>query len=84
MAAVSPRRKNEAPLPVRQVDEYRVMRLEVDCGDFIDTILAAPDHGCIQLADVQALSKLAMIRRGRDGELLARWTVDGAEIHTPS
>ena len=82
MAAVSPRRKDEAPLPVRQIDEFRVLRLEVDCGTFIDTILAAPDHGCIQLADVKALTKLALIRRSKDGELLTTWSVDGAEIRT--
>ena len=82
MAAVSPRRKDEAPLPVRQIDEFRVLRLEIDCGDFIDTILVAPDHGCIQLADVQALTKLALIRRTRDGELLTTWSVDGAEVRT--
>ena len=83
MAAISPRRKDEAPLPIRQIDECRVLRLEIDCGAFIDTILAAPDHGCIQLADVQALTELALIRRDPEGKLLATWTVDDAEIHTP-
>ena len=82
MAAVSPRRKDEVPLPVRQIEEFRVLRVEVDCGEFIDTILAAPDHGCIELVDVEALTKLALIRRKRDGELLATWSVDGAEVQT--
>jgi hypothetical protein len=76
MAVMAPRRAGAAPLAVRQIPERRVMRVEVDHGDCVDTILAALDHGYVALGDLRGWSELTVIRRDRAGRVLDRWDLD--------
>ena len=64
----------------RTEDSIQANRLEIDCGDFTDTIVAAPDHGYIKIDGLEGLAELALIRRAANGEVLATWTEDGSEI----
>lgn len=80
LAVLSPRRVSEPPLVVRQRDYLRVRRVEIEHGDFTDTLIAALDHKYIKLPDVEAWTELLMIRRKRNGEVISVWSVDGRPV----
>lgn len=78
LTVLSPRRRNDPPLAVRERNTKALFRLEIECPHFTDTLLAAPDHRCIQTDTVQALTDIALLRRDRRGRILATWTRDGS------
>ncbi|HOS44434.1 MAG TPA: hypothetical protein PK794_12125, partial [Armatimonadota bacterium] len=80
MSILSPRRAGAAPLPVADASGTRVLRAEIDCGDVIDTLIAAPDMGLIDFPDVRGYTELALIRRARSGDVLNVWTVDEGSL----
>lgn len=81
MAVMVPRKPDQPSLAVRQVPERRVMRAEIDCGPFTDTVVAALDHGCLQLADIEGFAEIALIRRDKNGKLIGSWTSSGEELN---
>ncbi len=80
LAVISPRRQNAEPLAVRQLEERRILRIEIACGAFTDTVLAALDHGFIRLDGIEALTELAFMRRDSSGKLIGSWTIDGSPL----
>lgn len=80
LAVISPRPADAPPLTVRQIPMRRTFRVEVDCGEFVDTIIAAPDHGYLTMPDVRGFAELAVIRRDRDGKVIDYWTVEGLPL----
>lgn len=80
LALVSPRRKADAPLPVRLPRQKRLLQVEIETSAGIDTVIAAPDHGFIETESVSGLTELALVRRDGAGRVLATWTVDGAPL----
>lgn len=80
MSILSPRRAGAAPLTVTERRGRRVLRAEIDCGEFIDTVIAALDMGFLDFSDVKGYSELALIRRTRDGKVIDVWTVDDSTL----
>lgn len=80
LAVLSPRHKSEAPLVVRDRGSERIRRVEIEHGDFTDTLIAALDHKFIKLSDVEALTELVLIRKKRSGEVVGVWSVDGRPV----
>jgi hypothetical protein len=78
MAVMTPRGLNDQPPSVRPMTARGIMRAEVDLGDFVDTVIAAPDHGHIRQPDVEGNAQLALVRRDQAGKLVGTWTSDGA------
>ena len=80
LTIVSPRRAGAQPLTIHDSTSKRVFRVEIDCGGFVDTIIAAPDRGLIAFPDVRGYTELALIRRDRMGRLLTYWTAGGETL----
>jgi hypothetical protein len=80
LAVISPRHADAPPLPVRVVSSHRVFRVEIDCGDFIDTLIAAPDRGLLAFDDIQGYAELALIRRNRNDGVIDYWTAGGETL----
>ena len=80
LTVISPRRAGAPALPVRDRSGRRVFRVEVDCGAFTDTLIAALDHSLVQFPDIRGYTELALIRRDRAGKLIDCWTVGGERL----
>lgn len=80
LSLLSPRRHGEAPLPVRHVPRKFLLEMEIEAGEYRDTILAAPDRGYIETETVSAMTELAWIRRDQTGRVLQIWSVDGSPV----
>ena len=84
MAVMLPRPLAAPPRSVTRVPAYRLLRAEVDCGDFTDTLLAAPDHGYMRQDDLLAHAELALVRRDRSRKVTGTWVSDGdITVKTP-
>jgi hypothetical protein len=81
MAVIVPRRRGQPAIGVSQVPARRLLHVEVDCGAFTDTLIAALDHGCIECDCMKAMTELAWLRRDRRGEVVGAWTLDGT-VHS--
>lgn len=80
LTVLSPRRAGQPALTVRQIPQRKVLHVEIDLGDRIDTVIAALDHGYIKLPGIRGWSELALIRRDRTGRLTDAWTADGVGL----
>jgi hypothetical protein len=74
LTVLSPRRADQKPRKVQERNRKALFRVEIECRHFTDTLLAAPDHGCIQTESVEALSDIVLVRRDHRGRVLATWT----------
>ena len=77
MAVIVPRRRGQPRARVRQVASRRVLRAQIDLGEYTDTIISALDHGCVKFPDVEGFANLALIRRRKSGRVVDVWVSDG-------
>ena len=75
LAVISPRRAGAPPLPGRVAPAKRVFRVEIECGEFTDTLIAAPERSLLEFDDIRGYTELALIRLDQDGKLIDYWTV---------
>lgn len=78
MAVIAPRRAGDAPLTVRQVANRRVLTMVVESEAHVDTIAAPLDSGVLLTPDMRGFTELAVVRRDKQGKLVAQWSL-GAE-----
>lgn len=85
-AVIVPRRRGAPALAVRQIASPRVLRVEIETPLGTDTLVAALDHGYVDLPDMKGLTELALVRRPASGEPALCWTVDGEplDLRSPS
>ncbi len=72
-----PRRLSAARVAVRSAPGLRTLNAYVEHGEWIDQVVYAPDHSFVRLPDLRASSEAAVIRRDRQGRVVASWTLDG-------
>lgn len=75
MAVMAPRRKQDPPTVIRTLPEKRWLAVEVEFGPYVDTLIAAPDHGCIRLPEGPVFAEILLRRRDRQGRLVNEWTM---------
>jgi hypothetical protein len=80
MSVMVPRRTGAESLFVRELPAARILRAEVSWSGGTDTIIAALDHGRIDLPGIRGWTQLAVIRRGPDGQVQSTWTIDGTPL----
>jgi len=81
LSVIVPRRKDRATPTIAQERCTNGFRLRIDCGDFVDTFVAAPDHAYIETPGISGLAEFALVRRDPDETLLDWWVADGGELH---
>lgn len=77
---VSPRRKDAPPRSVRQFGEGNFIGLDINDGEYNDTILIALDHAYINTPAYYGLCEFAVVRRNNDGLILDQWTKKGMPL----
>ncbi|MBI3986101.1 MAG: heparinase II/III family protein, partial [Lentisphaerae bacterium] len=75
MAVMAPRRKQAPPTVIRTLVEKRWLAAEVEFGPYVDTLIAAPDHGYIRLPDGPVYAEILLRRHDRQGRRVAQWTM---------
>lgn len=80
MAVMAPRRAGQAPLAVRATPLERIFHVDIEWAGGVDTIIAALDHGYIDIPGVRGFTELAVIRRDAGGRVAKVWTVDGSKL----
>ena len=80
MAVVVPRRLHEPVLKVRDASAYRTGCIYLEHGDFVDQVVFAADHTFVRLPDLHASSEVVVVRRNRQGQVLATWSDNGREV----
>jgi len=82
MAVLTPQRKDDRRFTVTTSNEDFVVRAAVTHGEFTDHIIWALDHAnMLRLPDVEAITTLAFYRTDLAGDVVAKWTVDGAPLN---
>lgn len=75
LSLLLPRRAGEPRLSVRAEPGARTFNVYVEHGDWTDQIVFAPDHRFVRLPDLRADCEAAVVRRDRQGRIVAAWSL---------
>lgn len=84
MAVMTPRRTGQPSLTVRATPIERLFYVDIEWPGGVDTIIAAIDHGYIDIPGIRGFTELAVIRRHPGGRVAKVWTVDGSKLEIAS
>lgn len=80
LSLVSPRRADETALTVKRFHTASTMGLEIQLGQWTDTIITSPSHGFIDNEKVSAMTQLLWYRRDPNGKVIQSWTLEDSPV----